>query len=405
MASNLELIETNVTVKADYHILLLLSLGHLAADLNQGALPVLLPRLFNEYELSYTLAGTIMLIFSFSSSIVQPLFGWLSDKGSTLWILPAGVLLGALGMSLLGYVSSFSMILLFAFISGIGVAAYHPEGSKVTHFASGPAKASAMSVFSLGGNLGFGLGAIVMAFFLAIGGAKGTIYLLIPGVLVAGLLWFYLPQLPTKPRVQNQEKKTADNIAEGQTMWTPLVFLIIIIILRSFVQSGLVTFIPLYIVNYLGMSEGYGSTLIAVLLLAGAFGTVVGGPLADRYGKTKLMAYSMGLMPPLILGFLYGPVWLSVIALALTGAVLISTFSSTVVLGQMFMPNFVGVASGLTLGFAVGTGGVGAVLLGKLADNFGLNITMLTIAFLPAVGLLLIFFFALVQKKYFGKVS
>src|SRR5690606_8375356 len=140
-------------------------------------------------------------------------------------------------------------------------------------------------------------------------------------------------------------------------------------------------------------------------LLSGAVGTVLGGPLADRIGKTKLVAWSMGLMPPLILLFLFAPPWLSAVALSLTGAVLISTFSSTIVLGQSFMPHSVGIASGLMLGFAIGTGGLGAVLLGWVADQAGIDVTMLTIAFLPVVGLLLSFLFAKLQRKYVGVVS
>lgn len=406
MSSNPELAGTKVTLKPDYPILFLLSLGHLAADINQGALPVILPRLFTDYGLSYTLTGTIMMVFSFSSSIIQPIFGFLSDKKSTLWILPIGVLLASFCMALLGYVPSFALILFFALMSGIGVAAYHPQGSKAANFASGTARASAMSIFSVGGNLGYGLGAAIMAVFLAASGIKGTAYLAIPGLLAAILLWANLAKIPSRPRPQDHREKVGDSIRSSRnTLWLPLSLLILIIILRSFIQAGLVTFIPLYLVTYLGESESYSNTLISIFLLAGAFGTAIGGPLADRYGKTKLLEWSMALMSPLILLFLYGPAWLSVISLTLTGAVLISTFAVTVVLGQTFMPDSVGVASGLTLGFGVGTGGIGAVILGMIADTWGMNVTMLTIAFLPVIGFLITIIFIAIQRKAFGHVS
>ncbi|HHW06428.1 MAG TPA: MFS transporter [Clostridia bacterium] len=405
MSVNPELIKSNVSIKPDYRVLVLLSLGHLAADINQGALPVILPRLFTEYGLSYTLAATIMMVFNFSSSIIQPVFGWYSDRKTALWLLPGGVLLASLGMALMGFAGNLGLILLLVLLSGIGVASYHPEGSKAAHFASGTAKASAMSIFSVGGNLGYGLGAAIMAAFLAVGGVKGTVYLLIPGIIVAGLLWHYLPYIPSAPRGSGAAKGGAPESSGSQVYWKPLILLCIIVVLRSFIQTGLTTFIPLYLVTYLGASESYGSTLISVFLLSGAVGTVLGGPLADRMGKTKLIAWSMGLMPPLILLFLFAPPWLSVIALSLTGGVLISTFSSTIVLGQSFMPNAVGIASGLMLGFAIGTGGLGAVLLGLVADHLGIDVTMLTIAFLPAVGLLLSLIFAKVQRKYVGVVS
>lgn len=405
LSINTELIKTNLSIKPDYRILFLLSLGHLAADINQGALPVILPRLFTEYGLSYTLAASIMMVFNFSSSIIQPLFGWYSDKKNTLWLLPVGVLLASLGMALMGFATNLGIILLLVLLSGIGVASYHPEASKAAHFASGTAKASAMSIFSVGGNLGYGLGAAMMAIFLAMGGVKGTVYLLIPGVIVASLLWYYLPRIPTAPRAANATKNVTSHGSGNQILWAPLMLLCVIVVLRSFIQTGLTTFIPLYAVTYLGAPESYGSTLISVFLLSGAVGTVIGGPLADRFGKTKLIAFSMGLMPPLILLFLYSPPWLSMIALSVTGGVLISTFSSTIVLGQSFMPNSVGIASGLMLGFAIGTGGFGAVLLGLVADYIGINVTMLTIAFLPIIGLFLSLLFAKVQKKYVGEVS
>lgn len=392
-------------IKADYRILFLLGLGHLAADLNQGALPILLPRLFTEYGLSYALAGTVTLAFNLSSSVIQPIFGWLSDKKTTLWILPVGVFVASICMALLGFATQFWMVLALVLLSGIGVAAYHPQGSKAASFAGGSARATAMSVFSVGGNLGFAIGAAITAIILFKGGLKGTINLLIPGVLVTLLLWVFLNKIPSKPRVQNGGQKTEGLVAQKGNLWIPLSVLVLIVILRSFVQSGLITFIPLYLIHYLGATESYGSTLVSVFLLAGAVGTIIGGPLADRFGKTKLIAWSMGLMPPLLLAFLYGSAWLSITALVITGAVLISTFSITVVLGQIFMPNSVGMASGLMLGFAVGTGGLGAVGLGAIADGFGLDVTMLTIALLPILGLFFTFVFAKVQKKIFGVVS
>ncbi|MFA5535796.1 MAG: MFS transporter [Bacillota bacterium] len=405
MGVNQGLLKTASIIKADYRILLLLGLGHLAADINQGALPILLPRLFTEYGLSYALAGAVTLAFNLSSSVIQPIFGWLSDKKTTLWILPVGVFLASLSMALLGFATEFWMVLALVLFSGIGVAAYHPQGSKAASFAGGSARATAMSVFSVGGNLGFAIGAAITAVILASGGLKGTINLLIPGVIVTFLLWTFLNKIPSKPRAENGGQKTETLVAQQGSLWLPLSFLMVIVILRSFVQAGLVTFIPLYLIHYLGAPESYGSTLVTIFLLAGAVGTIIGGPLADRFGKTRLIAWSMGLMPPLLLTFLYGPAWLSIIALVITGAVLISTFSITVVLGQVFMPNSVGMASGLMLGFAVGTGGLGAVGLGAIADGFGLNITMLTIALLPVLGLFLTFIFARIQKKIFGVVS
>lgn len=382
--------------RPDYKILFLLGFGHLAVDMNQGALPVLLPRLFVAYDLSYSLIGVIMLVFTMGSSLIQPLFGYYSDKKGALWLLPVSTLVAGFGMAMMGLAQSYYLILLAALVSGIGVAAFHPEASKAAHFVSGSARATAMSIFSVGGNLGYGLGPVVMAVCLAWKGIQGSIYLLIPATIMACIFWYKIPQFPSgADRRGNQ----GDVGKSGQTKWFLLVTLIMIVVFRSFILSGFTTYVSLYLITYLNQPEAYADTIISLFLLAGALGNVLGGPLADRYGEIKVIGFSFLTIPPLILTFLFGGPKLSMIAVFLAGMALVSTFSSTIVLGQSLMPGHVGIASGLMLGFAVGMGGVGAMLLGLVADKWGIVVTMLTLAGLPLGALLLTIIFFFTSKQ------
>src|SRR5437867_8119106 len=168
-----------------------LSFGHLATDFASGALPALLPFLVSKYDLSYTLAAVVMLVSTLSSSIVQPFFGLWSDRRGAFWLLPSGVALGGIGMALAAASPTYGVVLLFVGLSGLGTAAYHPEGSKFAAYASGRKRASGMALFSVGGNIGYGLGALATTPLVIWLGLKGGLFIAVPCVAVAaGLLAF-----------------------------------------------------------------------------------------------------------------------------------------------------------------------------------------------------------------------
>jgi len=183
-------------------VLLLLSFAHGITDLSQGALPILMPFFQNAYHLTYTQIGLIMLVSNLTACLTQPIFGFISDKTTTKWLMPAGCFISALGVGLSGLSGNFAMLLFLIGFSGIGVAAFHPEASKFTHFSSGDKKASGMSIFSVGGNLGYALGSILIAALLVKGGLSSTVYLAIPGVLIALLLWTKLGKIASRASCQ-----------------------------------------------------------------------------------------------------------------------------------------------------------------------------------------------------------
>ena len=371
----------------------ILSFGHLVVDLGQGILPILMPLLAQSLHLSYFQVGTVVLAFTFSSAIIQPIFGVFSDRYSMPWLMPLGLFLSGFGLALTGMVNSYALLLLAVLLSGIGVAGYHPEGSKMAHFASEDSKAgSSMAVFSVGGNLGFGLGPMLGMFLLSFAGLGSIQGVMIPGALAALIFIFLLPRF--KRILAEKLPKQRKNVGQTQTAANgkrtgSLILLILYVTIRSWIHSGLVYFIPFYFPGFKGIAEP--EYLVSTFLIAGVVGTLLGGPFTDRFGGRNGLLASMIISLLSVYPFLhFNGTWVPVFAF-IVGASLISTFSVTVVFGQRLLPNNIGLASGLMLGFGVGMGSIGVTLLGVIADHLGLPLTMNLISLLPILGIILAF--------------
>jgi len=365
-----------------------LSAGHLFTDVNQGAVAALVPFLVAERALSLATAGSLVLAATLSSSIVQPLFGHFSDRRPLPVLMPLGVTLGGLGIALVGVAPSYPLILLCVVLSGLGVAAFHPESARFANYVSGSRRARGMSFFSVGGNAGFALGPVITTPLVLSFGLPGTLFLVLPASLMGLALLHELPRLLTfQPKAE--EEAVGRKGAKAPEHWGPFARMIGAVTVRSFVYFGLVTFVSSYYIQVLGSSTLLANSALSVMLFAGGVGTLVGGPLADRIGRRAVLAVSMLLLSPLIYAFtLSGPL-LGMILLALIGAATIGTFGVTVVMGQEYLPGRIGAAAGVTMGLSIGLGGIGAPIFGALADNQGLPTTMLAISALPLIGLLL----------------
>ncbi len=360
-----------------------LSSGHLATDFANGALPALLPFLVLEFGLSYTLAGIVMLAWAVSSSVVQPLFGLWSDRQGAVWLLPAGLAVGGIGIGLAAAAPSYWLVLGFVVLAGLGTAAYHPEGSKFAAYASGDRRASGMSLFSIGGNLGYALGPIAATAVVVNLGLDGGLILAVPCLVVAlvllrltPFLQGFAPERGSRPRWGGEDRPRA------------LALLLAVIATRNVGWFSLVTFVPLYEVS-IGRSEAYGNRLLALMLLSGGIGTLAAGPLADRVGRRPVLLGSLALNGPLVLVYLLAGGPAGAVAIALVGALVIGTFGVTMVMGQEYLPRRIGLASGLTVGFAIGIGGVGAVVVGALADRIELESALYVAAVAPVLALAL----------------
>jgi FSR family fosmidomycin resistance protein-like MFS transporter len=364
-----------------------LSAGHLFTDLNQGAVAALLPFLVAERGLSLAAAGTLVLAATVSSSVVQPLFGIFSDNRPLPALMPLGVLSAGIGMAVVGVSPSYPLILLCVVLSGIGVAAFHPEAARFANYVSGARRARGMSFFSVGGNAGFALGPVLATPLVLAFGLPGTLFLGLPAAVMATVLFLEAPRmLSFKPEEAENGREESVQATEH---WGPFARMVGVVTVRSFVYFGLVAFVATYYERVLGTSAAFGNTALTVMLSSGAVGTLVMGPLADNFGRRLVVGASMLLLPPLIYGFtLTGP-FLGMALLALVGALTVGTFGVTVVMGQEYLPGRIGLAAGITMGLSIGLGGLGAPVLGFLADNAGLSVTMLVIAALPVIGLVL----------------
>ncbi len=374
--------------KFNLKILLLLSLGHLTTDIYQGALPSILPFLKDELSLSYTMTGFIMIMSNLTSSVLQPVFGYFSDRKEKPILLPLGVLGAGVGLSLLSLPSNYAAVLVLVTISGLGVASYHPEGYKTARFFAGDRLATTgMSFFAVGGNLGLAIGPVLAMFTVTYFGFSGLPLIMIPSLAVAAgiLLLKNILALPEMPH--HFKKDAAYRIPKGS--YRSLSLIIAVVIMRSWTQMGLMAYIPFYYINYLKGDAIYAAKLVSVFLVGGAFGTLAGAPIADRWGHRRFLRVSMfiaTLVFPLVLITTGSMLFISLFIL---GMILVSTFSVTVVMAQNLLPKNLGIASGLMVGFAIGTGGIGVTVLGVIADAFGVPFALRSITVLPVLGFLL----------------
>ncbi|MEG6616644.1 MFS transporter [Peptococcaceae bacterium 1198_IL3148] len=383
--------KTSISSKMHPKVLMLLSAGHLVTDMAAGALPILLPIIQSGLNLSYGAAGFISLVFNFSSSIIQPLLGFWSDKVKSRWLLPMGCLLSMFGLALAGVVSSYGLVLAVVLISGLGSASYHPEASKVSRLASGHRLTTGMSLFTVGGALGAALGSLIMAQLLNIYDRQASAYFIIPGIMMAVLFFLLNSKLPDDPQPTGKHNINV-KIQVPRRVIVSLVILILVIIVRSWTQAGLTYFMPLYFVNYLGESPAYASTFLVSFMIAGAAGTVIGGPLADYFGRKKYLVGSTAILIPLLLIIKFVTGFWLMVTLFITGMVIVSTMATTVVMGQELLPHRIGVASGLMTGFAVGMGGLGVTFLGTITDIFGAPTAFTALSLFPILAFILSLF-------------
>jgi MFS transporter, FSR family, fosmidomycin resistance protein len=363
-----------------------LAAGHAAADLCQGSVPALIPFLIDRRGYSYAAAGALLLAVTVGSSIIQPLFGAVSDRLSLSWLMPVGVALAAVGIAGAGVTHTFALTAAVVAVGGVGVAAFHPEGARYANYASGTRRrGTGMSLFSVGGNAGFALGPVLVTPAVLALGLSGTLVVAIPPALAAVVLALALPRLRAR---RAAAASAARSVPPGPDRWGPFARLTGVISVRSGVYFGLQSFAPVWLIRHFGASTPAGNAALAGMLLAGAAGTLVGGRLVDRIGRRRVLLGTIVLQEPLLLGFVLAPGGIVAgVLLAAIGFVTIMSFSITVVMGQEYLPGRLGIASGVTLGFAIGVGGVAAALLGALADGAGLRAVMWVIAALPVAGL------------------
>ncbi|MDB5078070.1 MAG: sugar phosphate permease [Chloroflexi bacterium] len=355
----------------------LLSLGHLTVDVYAGVLPVLLYLLRPTLHLSYLMIGVASLLFTITSSVIQPIFGYLSDRRHIAELLPIGCVLCAFGICAASLGPSFPVLLLLIAVSGCGSALYHPEGAKTAAFFSGDQRASGMSLFSVGGSIGYacGPGAFLVLHDVVHGFAPYALFAF--GLIVAVRL--AMACAPLRRGVALHLATRSD--VHEPVAWGVVAAVLGIVAIRGWLHMGLVFFLP-YWAGKAGAGLSAGA-FVSGFLFAGVVGTLAAGPLADRFGPRRVLILSIAPLTPLLFLFLAVQGIPALVVIGITGALVISSFSITVVMAQQLMTKHQGMAAGLSNGFASGIGGLGVLVTGALADHVGLTASFLTLAVLP----------------------
>ncbi|WP_078894492.1 MFS transporter [Streptomyces sp. CT34] len=363
--------------------ILLLSVGHACVDVYQGAVTALVPFFVAERHYTYAAASGIVLAASLLSSVAQPLFGAFTDRWALPWLLPVSTTLGGLGIALSGLSGNYALTLAFVAVSGIGVAAYHPESARVARIAS-KGSHTAMGWFSLGGNIGFAAAPLVVAAVIATGGLRFSPFLVIPALAGSVLCLPALRALDGRSRSGSGAavRTGADDVAS-------FVKLSGAVFCRSIVFIGLSTFISFYARQRTGGGTAAGTAALFVLYIGGAVGTVLGGSLANRWDRVTAVRRSYLMAVVAVAGIVFVPGPAIYVFVALTSVGLYIPFSLQVTLGQDYLPTRVGTASGITLGLAVSVGGVVSPLIGSIADATSLQAALAPLIAMPAVSWLL----------------
>ncbi len=360
--------------------LLALSLGHGCADLCSSALWALLPFLVVERHYGYAAVGVFALAATLALALVQPLAGAHGDRREARWLLTAGLVLTGLGIGAVGLVSSYPLTLLAVAVCGVGVAIYHPEGARWARRSSGSRVNADMGVFSVGGGTGYALGPLVVAVVLTPLGLHGTPVIAVVPFVAAAVVMTALRRFRERSKGKQLPHRSATS---SQSEWRPFACLIALYCLACGVTFGLLTYLPLFLVNERAASPAASNVMSSVLLAAAAAGTLLGGFAAQRLGRRLVLVAPQLLLVPaiaLLPSLSYGAM---IPVVVLIGLGINANTSIALVLAQEYLPTHVGLASGLTIGLCSGVGGLITAALGLLGDVSGPGSVLYAIAALP----------------------
>lgn len=361
----------------------LISTAHLVNDLYQGVVPAMLPFFAAERHYSYAALAGLTLAATLISSIAQPVFGLIGDRRPLRWMIMAGIALAAAGIALTGWTTSYALTWIFIALSGLGIAAFHPEGSRAARQAAGNSN-KAMSLFALGGNGGYALGSLVATpVFLTLGVSGAPLLALPAAVMVAVLIRHLGPVLEGE-----RGAPAARAMPTGVDRWWAFTGLIAVIVIRSTMFLAMTSFLGLFFVRHLGTSEGASGAVLTTFLVAGAAGTLLGGWIADRWDRLVSIRIGFAASVPALAGLLVSPNLVIAIGCVIAlGIALYLPFSVIIMLGQDYLPNRIGTASGVTVGLPMTIGGLFAPLVGTLADNTSLTVALASLLVLPLVAI------------------
>ena len=370
-------------------ILFSVAFVHLLNDCVQAVLPAIYPLLKDQFTLSFTQIGLITLTFQCTASLLQPWIGLYTDKRPIPFLLPAGMCITLLGVALLSTAGSFAMLLLAAGMIGVGSSTFHPEASRVARLASGGRFGFAQSLFQVGGNLGSAFGPLLAAAII-VGSGQGRIAWLMVLVLLAvavliGVSRWYAGHL--KKATGKIAVHAGPGLSRGRVLWA-LTVLALLVFSKYIYMASLSSYYTFYLIERFQVSVEAAQGYLFLFLAAVAAGTFAGGPIGDRIGRKRVIWFSILGAAPFTLALPYVDLFWTAVLSVIIGLVMSSAFSAIVVFAQELVPNKVGMIAGLFFGLMFGISGIGAALMGAIADSTGIEYVYRIASFLPLLGIL-----------------
>ena len=384
-----------ITSMPTFHVLLALSAAHCLNDLLQSVITAVYPMLKTDLGINFTQIGLITLVYQLAASIFQPVVGYVFDKRPFVWSLPAGMISTSVGIVLLAYSNSLAGVLLAVFMVGLGSATLHPEASRITSLAGHERRGFAQSIFQVGGNFGGSIGPLLVALIVAPHDRRYIMWFL----LFAGLCfwamrpicrWYrgYLNSL--KQAERRKESHAALPLSRGMTIFTICV-IIILIFSKYIYMASLSSYYTFYLIDKFGVTVSQSQIFLFVFVVSTAAGTLVGGPVGDRYGRKPVIWVSILGTAPFSLLMPHVNLPLTVILSFCAGFMLSSAFPAILLYAQELLPTKLGMISGLFFGFAFGVGGIASAVLGDFADRYGIEAIYNFCAYTPLLGIIAAF--------------
>lgn len=376
-----------------FAVLFAIAFCHMLNDMMQSLLPAIYPNLKRSLDLDFTHIGIVTLTFQVTSSLLQPLVGFYTDRRAVPFALPTAMISTALGLLLLAFAHSYAVLLLAAALVGMGSSVFHPESSRVAHMAAGPRRGFAQSLFQMGGSTGSALGALGAASIVAVDGQSSIAWFCAMALVAIAVLfqvgrWYRSHGIT---RAKAAHRAHAPHGLPRAVVIRSLVILVLLVFSKFVYLASLSSYYTFYLIERFHLTVRDAQLHLFLFLAAVAVGTFGGGPLGDRFGRKRLIWFSILGALPFTLALPYADLlWTSVFSVC-AGLVLASAFPAIVVYGQELVPAKLGTISGLFFGLSFGMGGLGAATLGWIADLKGIEYVYLVCSFLPTLGILAAF--------------
>lgn len=375
-----------------FSILMAISFSHLLNDTIQSLIPSIYPLVKSSYHLSFSQVGLITLTFQMAASLLQPIVGFYTDKRPQPFSLAIGMAFTLIGLVLLSRATGYYFILAAVALIGIGSSVFHPEASKVAYMAAGSRRGLAQSIFQVGGNAGSSLGPLLAAMIIVPFGQANIIWFSLLALLAIVVLitvgrWYRGNMNRIKRKAKAEGSQSFPVFSRGKIA-TSITILLVLIFSKYFYLASMVSYYTFYLIHKFHVSVQTSQYHLFIFLAAVAAGTIIGGPVGDRFGRKYVIWFSILGVAPFTLLLPYVNLFWTTVLSVFIGVILASAFSAILVYAQELLPGKIGTISGLFFGFAFGMGGLGSALLGALADHTSIEYVYEVCAYLPLIGLL-----------------